>query len=107
VRPQLSAHLGAGLLGKHEVEEDHVGARALVLLEGGVAVGGDRHLESLLAEHVGQGVGERLLVFDYENAGHGSTFPSDKASSDLSISAEPGAVASAGRERAGNIKVNI
>src|SRR5690606_27657652 len=84
-----------------------VGARALVLLDGGVAVGGDGHLEALLAEHVGQSVGERFLVFDYENAGHGSTFPGDEASVDLSIASESGAVVSAGRERAGNIKVNI
>ena len=30
----------------------------------------DRDLEALLAQHVGQRVGERLLVLDHQHAGH-------------------------------------
>ena len=40
-----------------------------------VPVAATDDLEALLAEHVGQGVGERLLVLDHEHAGQ-RDFPS-------------------------------
>ena len=37
-------------------------------------VGGDRHLEALLAQHVGEGVAVALLVLDDQYAGHAVSF---------------------------------
>ena len=71
--PDGAAHLGAGDPGQHQVEQHDVGAVAVELGERGVAVGRDRDLEALLAEHVGEGLAVALFVLDDEYPGHFST----------------------------------
>ena len=69
--PDRAAHLGARDPGQHQVEQHQVGAVAVEVVERVVAVGGHRDLVPLLAEHVRQGVAERLLVLDDQHSGHG------------------------------------
>src|SRR6478735_978886 len=60
--PDLAADLGARDAGQHHVEEHDVGPVAVELHERGVAVRGDRDLEALLAEHVGERLAVALFV---------------------------------------------
>ncbi len=68
--PQRAAHLGAGQPGQHQVEQHEVGAGPVEAGQRVRAGAGDRDLVALAAQHVGQRVGERLLVLDDEYPGH-------------------------------------
>ncbi len=70
-----AADLGAGHLRQHQVEQHDVRAGAVELGQGRGAGRGDRHLEALLAQHVRQGVGERLLVLDHQNSAQLASSP--------------------------------
>src|SRR5690606_33058239 len=48
-----------------------VGAEAVELGQGVGPGRGDRDVEALLAEHVGESIAVALLILDDENAGHG------------------------------------
>src|SRR5690606_4098834 len=66
------ADLGARQAWQHQVEQHQIGALAVEGVERLGPGRRDRDLETLLAKHVGQGVGEGLLVFHDEYTGHGA-----------------------------------
>ena len=72
---QRAAHLGAGQARQHQVEQHQVGAVAIEDGQRVEAGAGDRDLVALAPQHVGQRVGERLLVLDDEHSGHQATVP--------------------------------
>ena len=62
--------------GQHQVEQDDVGAAAVELGQRVRAGAGDDGLEALPAQHVGQRVGEGLLVLHHQHSGHEGSFSS-------------------------------
>ena len=67
---QRAADVDAGEAGQHEVQQHQVGAAAVELLQRVGAGLGHRDLVALLAQQVGQRVGERLLVLHHQDACH-------------------------------------
>src|SRR5699024_10874635 len=74
LRTQLTAHLGAGDAGQHEIEQDEIGAAAVEFRQSLQSVIGDRHLVPFLTEQVRQRVRERVLVLDEQNTSHVVSF---------------------------------
>ena len=61
-RPELAAHVVAGAVRQHHVEEHEVGHRPGGLLERTGHGAGDPRVEALAFECLGQGLGDRALV---------------------------------------------
>lgn len=67
---ELFADFGTGHAGEAEVDDEEVGLQGEGLVVAGPAVGGDDDAVTFLFEHDRDGVGEALVVVDYENGLH-------------------------------------
>ena len=67
---QRPADLAARQTGKHQVQQHEIGAVPVESLDRVRPGRADRYLEALPAQHVGQGIAERLLILDHEHPCH-------------------------------------
>src|SRR5438045_2052694 len=73
--PQLPAHIDAGAIGHHPVEQDGDGPLGIEGVDALLAAVAHDRAESLLLDHDGQELGRLRRVLDYQQAASGSRHP--------------------------------
>src|SRR5690625_3039254 len=66
----LATYFRSRHTGQHQVKQNEISAASIELLNGSVTRVRHGNVVTLLAQHVGQGIAEGILVLDHEHSGH-------------------------------------